>query len=113
MRAIDFQSIAGVIAIHAERRDQYRAVDADGVHGGRHLVAGNLRRPVESADPGASRVVAFVGVNLGIQCRRDFLHGTDVVQERYVPLPVAISQACLQCRIGTLRCAALAFKSTI
>jgi hypothetical protein len=42
-----------------------RAVDADGIHGGRHLIAGNLRR-LWSADPTAARMVAFVGVNLSI-----------------------------------------------
>ena len=52
--------------LHGETNTEYRAVGADGVHGGHHLGAGNLRRPVERADPGAARVVAFVGVNLGI-----------------------------------------------
>ena len=66
MRSVDLNGIAGVIAIHAERRDQHGAVDADRVHRGRHLVAGNLRWPVERGGPGAARVVAFVGVNLGI-----------------------------------------------
>ena len=55
----------------------YRAVDADGVHGRYQLVAGDLRRSVESADPRAAGVIAFVGVNLGIQYRHEVLHGTE------------------------------------
>ena len=57
--------------------DQYRAVDTDGVHGGRHLVAGDLGWSVESADPRAAGVIAFVGVNLRIQCRHDLLRETE------------------------------------
>ena len=49
----------------------------DGVHGGRHLVAGDLGRSVESADPRAAGVIAFVGVNLRIQCRHDLLRETE------------------------------------
>lgn len=30
------------VAVHAERRHQYRAVDANSIHGSYHLVAGNL-----------------------------------------------------------------------
>ena len=45
---------------------QNRAVDADRVHGCHHLVAGNLRRPSESAHPRTARVVVFVGVHLSI-----------------------------------------------
>ena len=47
------------------------AVDSDGVHRGHHLVAGDLRWAMEHARPRASRVVAFIGVNLGIQSRHD------------------------------------------
>jgi hypothetical protein len=72
MRREDLKGIAGVTAIHAERRDQYGTVDADRVHRGHHLVAGDLRRPVQCADPGAARVVAFIGVNLGIEYRHSF-----------------------------------------
>jgi hypothetical protein len=50
---------------------RHATVDADGVHGRHHLIAGNLRRPVERAGPRAARVVAFVGVNLGIERRHD------------------------------------------
>ena len=66
MGRVDLYGVAGVVAVHAERRDQYRAVDADGVHGRHHLVAGNLGRAVEGADPRPARVVALVGVNLGV-----------------------------------------------
>jgi hypothetical protein len=45
---------------------QNRAVDADSVHGCHHLVAGDLRRPGESADPGSTRMVAFIGVHLSV-----------------------------------------------
>ncbi len=71
MRGVNLKRVAGVVTIHAERRDQQRAVDADRVHGSDHLVAGDLGRAVENAGPGTARVVAFVGVNLCIQCRHD------------------------------------------
>jgi len=71
MRRINLKGIAGVVAIHGKRRHQHGAVDTDGVHRGHHLVAGNLRRAVENTGPGASRVVALVSVDLGIQCRHD------------------------------------------
>jgi hypothetical protein len=66
VRCVNLFGVAGVVAIHAERRHQNRAVDADGVHGCHHLVAGDLRRPVESADPGAARTIAFIGVHLSV-----------------------------------------------
>ena len=71
VRRVNLERIARVETVHAERRDQDRAIDAGGIHRGHHLVAGDLRRPVESADPGAAGVVAFVGVNLCIQYRHD------------------------------------------
>jgi hypothetical protein len=43
-----------------------RTVDADGIHGGRHLIAGNLRRLWRVPTPTPARMVAFVGVNLSI-----------------------------------------------
>src|SRR5262249_50631867 len=66
------EGIARIVAVRAERRDQHRAVDPDLVHCRHHLVAGDLRRPLESADPGAARVVAFIGVNLAIEYRHSF-----------------------------------------
>ena len=66
MSRINLNCIARVIAIHAKRRDQHRAVDPDRIHRGHHLVAGHLRRTIESPDPRAARVVAFVGMDLGI-----------------------------------------------
>jgi hypothetical protein len=82
MRRVDLEGIARVITVHAEWRDQYGAVDSDGVHGRDHLIAGNLGRPVKSADPRSTGVVAFVGVNLGIQYRHGFypLEKTDLTQ---------------------------------
>jgi hypothetical protein len=73
MRRINLKGIAGVVAIHGKRRHQHGAVDTDGVHRGHHLVAGNLRRAVENAGPRASRMVALVSMNLGIQCRHDLI----------------------------------------
>jgi hypothetical protein len=66
MRGVNLEGVAGVVAVHAEWGDQYRAVDTNGIHSGHHLVAGNLRGPVKGADPGPARVVAFVSVNLGV-----------------------------------------------
>ena len=66
MRRVDLYRVAGVVAIHGERRDQHRAVDADRIHRGHHVVAGDLGRTVENADPRPARMVAFIGVHLGI-----------------------------------------------
>ncbi len=66
MRRVDLLGIAGILAVHAERRHPHRAVDADGVHRRRHLVAGDFGRVLEGAGPKAGRAVAFLGVNLGI-----------------------------------------------
>src|SRR5215467_2025545 len=63
---MDFDGVASVVAVHGERRDQQRAVNTDGVHGGHHVVAGDLWRPVESCEPRAARVIAFVSVHLGV-----------------------------------------------
>src|SRR6516165_9301538 len=79
MRRVNLKRVTGVVAIHAERRNQYRAINPDLVHGSHHLVAGDLSRPVEGPDPRAARVVAFVGVNLGIQCWHDFQPSTEPI----------------------------------
>ena len=66
MSRINLNCIARVVAIHAKGRDQHGAVDPDRIHRGHHLVAGHLRRTIESPDPRAARVVALVGMDLGI-----------------------------------------------
>ena len=60
-----------------ERRHQQRAVDTDGVHGCHHVVAGDLRRSAQNAGPGSARMIAFVGVHLGIDCQHGFQSFTD------------------------------------
>jgi hypothetical protein len=72
MSGVNVEGVAGVIAVHGKRRNQERPVDADGVHGGHHVVTRDLRRAVESGGPGSARVVAFIGVYLGIYCDHDF-----------------------------------------
>ena len=66
MRRVNLKRVAGVVAIHRERRDQQRAVDTDSVHGGHHVVARDLGRTMQKASPGTPRMVAFIGVNLSI-----------------------------------------------
>ena len=72
MRRVDLFGVAGVVAIHAEWRHQNGAVDADGVHGCHHLVAGDLGRADERPEPGPVRMVAFVGMHLGVDGQHDF-----------------------------------------
>ena len=43
-----------------------RAVDADLVHGGHHLVARHLLGAVQDADPGAARMIALIAVDLRV-----------------------------------------------
>ncbi len=81
MRGVNREGVAGVVAIHRKRRHQHGAVDTDGVHRGHHLVAGDLRRALQNAGPGAARMVAFVGVNLGIQCRHDVLPSSESARQ--------------------------------
>ena len=61
-------AIAGVVSVDRVRRNQQRAVDADGVHRRNHFVAGHRRR---TGQHGAKvlLVVAVVGVNLAIDRR--------------------------------------------
>src|SRR5690242_20277744 len=63
----DLERIARVVAVHAKGRNEDRTVDPDGIHGGYHLLAGDLGWSRQGADPRAARVVTFVSVNLGIQ----------------------------------------------
>ena len=73
--------IARVVAVHGERGDQQRAVDADGVHRRHHVVARDLRRAVQHRGPGPAGMIALVGVNLGI----DRQHGFDPFAETGLP----------------------------
>ena len=66
MLLVDFERIAGVVAVHRKWRDQYRAIDIDGVHRGHHVVARDLRRAGQDAGPGTTRMIAFIGVHLRI-----------------------------------------------
>ena len=74
-----FECIARVVAIHAVRRDQERAVHADLVHGRHHVVAGDFVGAVQEAEPRASGAVPLVGVNLGIDDWR-VRHGCSAVR---------------------------------
>jgi hypothetical protein len=58
--------VAGIVAIERPRRDQECAVNADGVHGGDHVVARHFRRAMQHGVPRPARVVALVGMHLGI-----------------------------------------------
>jgi hypothetical protein len=96
MRSVDLFGVAGVIAIHRKRRDQDLGVDADGVHRGHDLVAGLLRRSIESAGPGAPRMIALIGVDLSVDRRHILTLHETVVQEQPVLLSVL-------CRASLLR----------
>jgi hypothetical protein len=71
MRRVDGQGVARVIAIHGKRRDQQRTVDTDGVHRSHHVVTRDLGRTMQKTNPGPARVIAFIRVNLGIDCEHD------------------------------------------
>ena len=43
----NLQGIAGIVAIHTEQRNQQSTIDADRVHRCRHVVAGDLIRPLQ------------------------------------------------------------------
>src|SRR4029077_15406245 len=65
----DLNGVARVVAVHAEWRHQHGSVDPDVVHRSHHLVAGDLGRPLQRADPRTARVIAFISVNLAIEYR--------------------------------------------
>jgi hypothetical protein len=65
----NFQSVARVIAIEVEGRDDDRGVDADRIHRRHHLLAARRCRAVQLADPGPARMVALVGVHLDVDYR--------------------------------------------
>jgi hypothetical protein len=67
----DVERVARVVAVHAERRDQDRAVDTDIVHRRNHLVAGDLRRTDQRTHPRPARMVALVGVHLRVDGGHD------------------------------------------
>jgi hypothetical protein len=69
MSLVYVERIAAVEAVHRIGRDEQRAINPDLVHRGDHLIAGDLRRPVKAADPGAAGMIAFVSVHLGIDRR--------------------------------------------
>ena len=58
MAFVHLERIARVVAVHRERRHQDRAIDADGVHRGHHLVARHLRGPDQHAVPRPPGVIA-------------------------------------------------------
>jgi hypothetical protein len=62
MRGTDTEDVAGVVTVHRKRRNQYRAIDAHGIHRRDHVVARDLRRTGENGGPGAAGVIPFVSV---------------------------------------------------
>jgi hypothetical protein len=68
MRLAYLDGVAGVVAVRHERRDQQCAIDTDRVHRRHHVVAGDLLRAGLNRGPGPARMIAFVGVHLGVDC---------------------------------------------
>jgi hypothetical protein len=66
---LHFEDVARVVTVHRERRHQHRAVDPDRIHCSHHLVARHLLRPDQSASPWPARMVALIGVHLGVDYR--------------------------------------------
>ena len=73
MRLVDLERVARVEAIHGIGRDQQRPIDAHGIHRGHHVVARDLRRPVEMTGPGTAGMVALVAMDLGVDDRHEAL----------------------------------------
>jgi hypothetical protein len=67
--ALHLERIARVVLVERKGRDENRPVDADPVHRGDHLVAGDVGRPVRHAVPGALGRVRFVSVDLRVDDR--------------------------------------------
>src|SRR6266702_8951703 len=88
MLPVDLERIAGVVAVHRKGRDQHRAVHPDSVHRGHHVVARDLRRAGQDAGPGATRMVAFIGVHLRIYDHHD------ATSHEYGFLPALSSMLC-------------------
>src|SRR3954468_7112706 len=66
MSPLHLDSIAGVIAIHREGRNEDRTINSDLVHRRHHLVAGDVVRPVRNGVPGPLEGVRLIGVDLGV-----------------------------------------------
>ena len=69
MPGVDLDRVARIEAVHGVGGDQQGPVDADRVHRGDHVVAGDLRGAGENPRPGAARAVALVGMDLGVDGR--------------------------------------------
>jgi hypothetical protein len=70
------ERIARVVAIHRERRHQDRAVDTGRVEHRDRLVARRLFGPGEHGVPGSARVIALVGVQLGVDDGHERIPGS-------------------------------------
>ena len=71
MGGMDGQRVARIVAVHGEHRGQQPAIDTDGIHGLHHVLARDLRWPGQNLGPRAARMIAFVAVNLGIDCHHE------------------------------------------
>jgi len=63
---LDPDHVGRVESVQGPGRHQDGAVDAHGVHGRHHVIAGDLGRPVEVRRPRPGRGVGFVAVDLGV-----------------------------------------------
>ena len=64
MGRIDFLSIAGIILVQAERRNQQSSINPDCSHCRHHIVSGDFIRALKESVPRTSRMVLLVGVDL-------------------------------------------------
>jgi hypothetical protein len=62
----DLKHVTRIVLVHRERRDQYRTVNADGIHRCHHLVTRHLVRTDQHAGPRPFRAVTFVAVDLRV-----------------------------------------------
>ena len=68
MFRVYLESVAGIVAVHGERRNQQGPVDANRVHRRHHIVASNLIGALQESTPGALRAVTLVRMNLRVNC---------------------------------------------
>ena len=62
----DRNRIAGIEAIHGEGGNQYRAIHANRIHRLHHIRTRHFRRAMQHRMPGPARVIAFIGMDLGV-----------------------------------------------
>ena len=78
---VDLEGVTGVVLVHGERGYEDGAVDADGVHCGYHVIAGDFGRAFQVAVPGSFGMVVLIGVDLDVDYGGWGGHGCGALSE--------------------------------